>query len=86
MKRKCIICEKKLKNAIDGSLEHKISDPPNEAISFTSTGNYGSKLYDNININEYLEIVICDNCLHSKKDLIFEVSETTEIKYKVVPF
>lgn len=35
---------------------------------FISHGNYGSTIFDPLTSNEYIEIVICDNCLKENSD------------------
>jgi hypothetical protein len=38
-------------------------DCPQDAVVFTATGNYGSRLWDPLTPGRWLEIVACDACL-----------------------
>lgn len=79
--RVCIVCDKGLVSAFggnkqDGEDEDDNRNPPDGATVWTTTGNYGSTLYDPItNTNEWLECFICDGCLEKKRNVIKKVSE-----------
>jgi hypothetical protein len=44
--------------------------PPAHGTDWDSTGNYGSSLWDPITGSEAIHIVICDDCLDSRKDRV----------------
>ena len=63
---KCIVCEE------DVNLEEKFN-LLYDATRWTSTGNFGSMVYDPVSEHEYLEVYICDKCLKKKQKLAKEV-------------
>ena len=60
----CLICERVIE--ADEISVHG-------ATIWTSSGNYGSTVYDPASEGVYLEVHICDECLVRKKGLIEEV-------------
>ena len=53
----CIICGSQL-DQLDDTLNH-----PCRGVAFLSYGNYGSAVFDPMDISKFIEINICDNCL-----------------------
>ena len=45
-----------------------------DATVWTSHGNYGSKVYDSLDGDTFLEALVCDDCLVQKRSLIEEVT------------
>ncbi len=64
MPKKCLICEKEIQ--VDAIAAYN-------ATFWTTSGNYGSGVYDPLNGRVFLEAIICDECLLRKKELIEEV-------------
>lgn len=54
----CIKCGRELRNVFPGHVENQ----PNDGVVFTTSGNYGSRVFDSLN-GSILEITICDPCL-----------------------
>ncbi len=75
--RHCICCEKKLEHC--GGDVDSLSNPPNDATYWQTSGNYGSTVFDSP--TERLETYICDVCLKLKSKYVyrFNYSNTTEI-------
>ena len=67
MTKKCLICEKEIK--VDAIAAYN-------ATVWTSSGNYGSAVYDPLDGRVFLEAIICDECVIRKKGLIEEVVVT----------
>ena len=64
MTKRCLICENEIAtDAISVC----------NATVWTSSGNYGSGVYDPVNDCVFLEAHICDACLIRKKELVEEV-------------
>jgi hypothetical protein len=64
MIKRCLICEREIQtDAISVCA----------ATVWNSSGNYGSRVYDPIDGNTFLEAYVCDKCLLQKKELIEEV-------------
>lgn len=57
----CIACNKKLETAIPP--EAADHNQPYGATIFTARGQFGSTIFDPMN-GTYLEINVCDDCLH----------------------
>ena len=78
IERYCICCEKKLGHA-GGSGEDNLSNPPNDATYWQTSGNYGSTVFDSP--NETLEMYVCDECLRKKAKYVykFQISNTRKI-------
>lgn len=64
--KKCLACEKELEVGQHGIVYG--------ATCWTTPGNYGSRVYDPMLENTYLEAFICDECLARKKSLVEEVT------------
>ena len=62
---RCISCNKELQNVMDSNNGFQ----PIKGTAFQSYGHYGSTFFDPMN-GTYIEIVVCDECLTTKKDLI----------------
>lgn len=75
----CIKCSKQLESVFK---EHTFKDEaqpqPADGVFFRSRGNYGSTVWDPGGISrtydEYLEVIICDECLVAFKELILHVT------------
>jgi len=63
----CICCDREVK-FLCPELNCKTTSIgcPDDATVWRSWGNYGSTVYDPQNSNEFLELVLCDNCLKQK--------------------
>ena len=70
--RRCLICGNAIRVHDDGL---------HNATVWRSSGDYGSTVYDSIADDQFLEVVICDDCIVEKNDLIEEVvvRRTTEV-------
>lgn len=70
----CIVCHKALVNEIDLA-----DNQPRDGVVCNTHGNYGSRVYDSLNANEYLEFNVCDDCLvkASNRGEIVHVTRTT---------
>lgn len=62
---KCFKCENELKPSVEGN-PHQ----PHRGTMWTSTGNYGSYIFDPITYPEYLLLVVCDSCLKAHVHLV----------------
>lgn len=67
---RCLICRRELQEVF--------KDPasvgqPNDATAWTTTGHYGSTVYDPVSEHQYLEAYICDGCLRERADLVVTV-------------
>jgi hypothetical protein len=71
--RNCFVCEKTISSALTGKLRHEFCEPPESATCWTTRGSYGSRMFDADvgNLNEELEICICDDCLEKKQALVY---------------
>ncbi len=85
--KNCISCGKTLRSALGSDWEQ---DPPQGAVVFIATGNYGSTIYDPMFYgSEHLKIAICDTCLTkaAKRDYVIHVQPikvpTTEKVWKI---
>lgn len=76
--KSCLICEKTI-------VLHE--DAPYGAVVWRSLGDYGSKVYDSMTNDVFLEALICDDCLVEKNDFIEEVvvRRTTEVVERRTP-
>jgi hypothetical protein len=54
----CFSCGKVSEPAFPG-----FNSPPLDALTFTSPGGYGSALFDPMRGDEYLLVIICDDCI-----------------------
>lgn len=54
----CVVCGKQLRNVFPDDVENQ----PNDGVVFTTSGNYGSRIFDSFNGN-ILELNLCDPCL-----------------------
>ena len=72
MTKHCLICERAIE--ADDIAVH-------DATVWRSDGNFGSKVYDSLAGDVFLEAFVCDECLLRKKSLIDEVvvRRTTEV-------
>lgn len=64
----CFVCDKELQLVDPGFKED--SAQCNDALMFSSSGNYGSTVYDPIGGRTELLINICDACIVLKKDRV----------------
>lgn len=72
LKRKCLICGKPIRSALTNKLIQEFTDPPADAVVFTASGNFGSKVFDSVGY-EQLEIIVCDHCLTTRSDHVTTV-------------
>ncbi len=70
MQRKCFVCEKQLLGSRDNSIEQDLREHPFDALCWTSSGGYGSGIFDSFDGSKYLEISICDKCVMKKLNLV----------------
>jgi hypothetical protein len=57
------------------------------ALVFRATGNFGSTLFDPIEVHEFLEICICDTCVKSRIDHVAWIHNIeTSTRAKSLPF
>ena len=78
MTTRCLICE----------TEIVVDDVgPRDATIWTSHGNFGSRVYDPDG-SEFLEALICDQCLLRKKGILEEVTVIKEerVERRPAPF
>lgn len=62
----CFKCDKKLEPAFAAD----DPGPPNNGLSFSSHGNYGSRVYDPVMSAPALVIFICDDCILEHAELV----------------
>jgi len=78
IERHCICCEKKLEPC--GGVEpDSLSNPPNEATYWQTSGNFGSRVFDSP--VERLETYICDDCLKEKARFVYRFQMSTETSF-----
>ena len=68
--QECLCCGCKLN--IDITLNPLSTNSVDDGLFFSATGNYGSKLFDPIDGNDFLGVVICDACLKERKHKILQ--------------
>ncbi len=80
MDRHCICCEKPLEHCGPEG-EDSLSNPPNDATYWQTSGNFGSTVFDSMG-EEILETYICDECLKKKAKYVyrFRIDTRREIK------
>lgn len=61
----CLCCGRELGLALAGE-----TSVPWGAVRFTALGNYGSRVYDSVMGNEYLQVNVCDDCLVERRDRV----------------
>ena len=61
---RCFFCERPTQ--VDDLAVH-------DATIWRTSGNFGSRVYDPLTEGRHLELVICDDCLSSRKHFIEEV-------------
>jgi hypothetical protein len=87
MIRNCIICEKELESSVGFTNDMDFQDPPSKATCFSSSGNFGSAVFDPMD-GTRIEISVCDDCLLWKKQFVigFSTKTTIEVKFIENPF
>lgn len=65
----CFVCDKELKNVGIIKPDEDINQP-NDGLSLTTVGHYGSTVFDPMDPSRWLEINICDECITERKDRI----------------
>lgn len=65
---KCIVCDRSI------TLIEDLWELPRHAVVFRSSGNYGSRIWDEL--HRRLMIYVCDECLVAKKKWVREIVET----------
>ena len=78
MTKHCLICERAI-----GADDIAVHD----ATVWRSDGNFGSKVYDSLAGDVFLEAFVCDDCLLKKKELVEEVivQRTTKVVERRLP-
>jgi hypothetical protein len=71
MKTNCIICDVEVDNWDIAYPENPKAVHPIGGTAFRTYGHYGSTVFDPMDAS-YLEIVICDPCLKSRKNRTYE--------------
>lgn len=61
----CFKCEKSLAEALEGT-----SLQPDDGTMWSSTGNYGSRIFDPCDEADVLLLHVCDDCLKSHIHLV----------------
>lgn len=82
---KCIACLKELTPAMLGD-DPEGPGPFSEATIFTSSGNYGSTVFDPMDSSMFLEVNICDECLLRNAHAVKTVRKATSTKYDYSPW
>ena len=77
MKRNCFCCEKQIN--VEGSINGSAKD----GTVWKTNGNYNSAVFDPMG-DDWLEIIICDECLIKKADLALFYTIEHSKKYKDV--
>lgn len=80
-KPKCLICKKDIESSVrrtdsmtdDEYLEMNRSCP-NNAVVFTGGANFGSSITDAIIDGVELEIIICDDCIKERMDMVEKIT------------
>jgi hypothetical protein len=70
--RECIICERQCEEEIRS--DSKSIPAVNSGVICRATGNYGSTEYDPFEGHEFLEFVLCDECLAGKSKIVDRIS------------
>lgn len=81
----CFVCGKTLTHAFGGLVETELRQQPNDAVIFSSHGNYGSTLFDELG-EEFLELNICDECLYARSDRILHCRHRTTRHRESMPW
>lgn len=79
---RCIRCEKKLFAVCDS--EEDVSYQPYRGVMCTSSGNYGSTVFDSLSGKESMHFVVCDACLvlQAKHVSVFQDSKEDVLSLK----
>ena len=72
---RCFHCDKEMK--IRRDVDGRMIVMESNGLFFKSSGNYGSTIFDPINCEIYLEIVMCDDCVSEKTHLVDLVKVTS---------
>lgn len=69
-KVQCICCDKWLHAEFLDRDDPLTTSPVYDGLIFRSTGNFGSTIFDPmpIGVEEYLQVVICDDCIKAKSN------------------
>lgn len=59
----CVVCDKELEPVFKGASNHPITNQPYAGTIFTSHGQYGSTVFDEMSGGTFLELNVCDPCL-----------------------
>lgn len=82
----CIVCGVELDHAAGGFTYPEteiIVSQPNNGVAFSTSGNYGSTLFDSIDGKERLEIVVCDECIRNNRDRTRILKILRESRYDI---
>jgi hypothetical protein len=67
----CIVCKTALENLeYEQRNGRKIEVHPMLGLHFTSSGHYGSTIFDPISSEEQLDVAICDRCIMKNLDSV----------------
>lgn len=72
LKKDCFKCGKELESIFPDKFQAYAGT------QFISYGHYGSTLFDPMNENEYIEIVICDKCLSENANNVSHTKKSSE--------
>jgi hypothetical protein len=82
----CLVCGMELTHATGGHTfmdSDVVTSQPSNGVAFSTSGNYGSELFDSIDGKERLEIVICDGCVKRNRDRTRVIQILQESNYGV---
>lgn len=65
---KCFKCYKPIKSST--TFKNDVYEAPAGATMWSTTGNYGSSMFDELSDKIFLIIAICDGCFYAHKDKI----------------
>lgn len=82
----CISCGAILESALPGTPDVDIVNQPYKGTVFTSTGQYGSTVFDPITGADFIEITVCDSCLVNHKDRVLRGRTAREITVTYEPW
>jgi hypothetical protein len=71
VRRTCFACNKELFSSFEkGESPMEFSDPPDNAVCWHTSGNWGSRTMDSSPYEPHYEISICDDCIIERGDRI----------------
>lgn len=79
----CFTCGKNLESAIKKFEETE--NQPYAGTTFSTHGQYGSTVFDPMNLNKWLEINICDDCmLKGRERILIAIRQPEEISKSIM--